>query len=251
MFYISKPLMNTYDPGTNPDFWSAMAGIWQASIATIVAISSLVAFLIQRSRNKQLSTQNKELINLNPWLDVLENYKSVWNKMEGIIEEELLNGGRIKIKNVGLDLEFIVPDMGRYLENVIVKNRNVSFSYKGLIINPDSPSIAGLVNGESNIQSDYVAASYRRLKVFKEQFKNSQAIEFDVRPYDTPLVFHGLLLCEKHLFLGFTEIQNGKMRGSDKPYIYLKYDPSITATEHYFTFYKTWFDHFWKHGQSS
>jgi hypothetical protein len=74
---------------------------------------------------------------------------------------------------------------------------------------------------------------------------------FEMRQYDLPPIFHGLLLNDSHLFLGFTEIHDGKIIGGTKPYLHLWHDDQKDSSlnSHYFRFYKDWFAYYWENSK--
>ncbi len=216
-----------------------------ASIFTIIGvIAPFLIWLVVKCIS--LKRRNKKFNDLNPSLEVLGNYQVVWKKTLEIFESELREENNLVLKNFGLDLERILPDLGDYIHKIINSQRRLSFSYSGLIINPESELIKPLINGKSNIQKEFVISSYKRLQLFKEEFKQKN-IQLEVRSYDFPSSVHGIMINDKYLFLGFTEITDGKLFGADRPYIYLKYDQNISATRHYFTLYNNWFDYYWNY----
>ncbi|WP_234733378.1 hypothetical protein [Tellurirhabdus bombi] len=216
-----------------------------SSIFTI--IGGIAAVLTLFVRNISLKGVAKNLYKFNPSLDVMENYDDMWKKLKQILQDEFNKGYPIQIKNVGLDLEKILPDLANLADDMYNKSNKLSFSYRGLIINSDSNHIAPLINGDSNIQSEFIKSSHKRLDLLLLKNKTRQNIKFAARKYDFPLVFHGLMINNKYLFLGFTEITNDKMYGSNKPYIYIEHKIKNKITNHYFSFYNHWFDYYWNY----
>ena len=82
----------------------AVTDVFQA-VATVVAV---VAFYWQyKERQKAVSKFRR----FNPNLSVLDNYDQVKTKLIGLMDNEAKQNKPIAIKNIGLDLERIIPDL--------------------------------------------------------------------------------------------------------------------------------------------
>lgn len=213
-------------------FWNVIGGV--------VALATFLILVIQYTRKLY------ELYKLNPYLKVYSNYEELWKKAREIFDNELKLGTGIKIKNIGLDLEKILPDIKSYIEENFKKDLQLAFSYNALIINPESPLIKPIINGNSNIKTEYVTASLKKLEDYKQLFKNNENIKLEIKSYEIPPVIHGIMINRKHLFLGLTEFDSGKLFGSNCPYIYLKYRNKSRTTMHYFSAFERWFNYTWK-----
>ncbi len=163
---------------------------------TIVgAIASIIALFLQ---NLSLKKKEKVLNKFNPFLEVLADYREVWSKAESVFEEELSIGGGIKIKNIGLDLEKILPDLKDFIEKKIRNKNNVKISYSGLIVNPESSFIKPLINGVSNVKTEYVNSAFVKIAEYKERYNHDANIFLEIKKYDLPPVIHGMLINNRH-----------------------------------------------------
>lgn len=194
--------------------------------------------------------QKKRFGSFNRSLQVFKDYTEMQVKFFELIDNEIKNKRNVEIKNIGLDLEYPLRDINKYLQNKLITNNDLKLIYKGLLLNPLSSDIKDLVDGNSNVRSVNVYQAYEKIKLFKAdpKYKN---ISFHISHYDYPLIIHGFLLGKTHLFLGFSELDEGKIRGSDKSYIYLEYDVNLPATTHYFNFFENWFDYLYKKGNEN
>ncbi len=90
----------------------------------------------------QSLSKTKELNKLNGSLEVLENFTEVWAKIHGdIMDKKVKHEQHISLKNIGLDLEKMLPDLGNYIESQMNQGKRPDLSYCGLIINPESDLI--------------------------------------------------------------------------------------------------------------
>lgn len=242
---------------------------WLASILSYVAPFGALVNLILKPTYISISIcvvifilvfaflkQSKRLGSFNRSLEVFKNYADMKVKLFELIEDDINNNKPVEIKNIGLDLEYPLADIGDYfLNNQKIstdKLSNIILDYKGLLLNPLSPDVSELVDGGSNVNSENVLAAYRKIQTYKSRnYFQSPSITFDISHYNYPLIIHGFLLGRSHLFLGFSELDKDKIKGSDKSYIYLKYDDNLPATTHYFKFFENWFDYLYKKGKSS
>ncbi len=178
-------------------------------------------------------------------LEIIEDVGLVLqNQVMPIIKEIAAEGGKIEIENLGLDLENVMI----WMKDRINKGefKGISLSFKSLIINPESPDLKGLIDGGSNISSESVNFSISSAKKLtnNERLNN---FELQMRQYNLPPIIHGFIINNKHLFLGYTEIEGSKLMGGLKPYIYLnkqEHNSSLIAL-HYFACFRSWFDYYW------
>lgn len=161
-----------------------------------------------------------------------------------VVKQLVSNGTKIEFQNFGLDLENVMPwlkvriDSGEFA--------GVDASFKCLLINTESPYIGGLIDKGSNVFSNNVNSSINSAKQIEDNNELAD-FELEIRQYDFPPVIHGFMINDIHLFLGFTEIINGKLKGGTKPYLYLNKQEHFSSkiTIHYYTCFKTWFNHYW------
>jgi hypothetical protein len=216
------------------------------SALIIIAIISLFIFIIQtiyaRQQIKIGKEKNKKLEELFSENDELLGGLDAMYKMNLIINEEFKSLDQISIRNMGLDLETVMP----WIKNKVLTSndlRNTSFDYKGLIINPESSCIKDFIDGTSNVKKKYVEYSLEIADSIKEM--NISNIKIEIKSYQCLPIFYGFILNDKHLFLGFTEIIAGKIMGGTTPYIYLKFNKTSKLNVHYFNMFNSWFDKFW------
>lgn len=180
-------------------------------------------------------------------LEIIEDVDDVLqNKVLPILREKVMKRQEIRIINFGLDLYSVMP----WLKNKIIhpiEFDNVYFEMRSLIINPDSNYLKDLVNGDSNISSEVIASSIKTAQDLGH-LHDLTKFSLEIRQYDLPPIYHGFIINNEHLFLGFTELENGKLVGGIKPYIHLKIDSDSPTdfTVHYFTFFTDWFEFYWK-----
>ncbi len=174
---------------------------------------------------------------------IIEDVGSVLqNQVLPVIEQIVAAGESLTILNFGLDLENVLPWIREKAYGG--EFNGVAAAFRFLILNPESPYLQDLIDGDSNISSDSVRFSIASAKRFADNKTLSQ-FKLEMRQYDLPPVAHGFIINDAHVFLGFTEVKDGKLIGGIKPYIYLnkqQYDAS-TIVQHYFTFFKTWFEY--------
>jgi len=179
-------------------------------------------------------------------IEIIEDVDDVLqNRVLPILRDFAIKKQPISIINFGLDLYSVMP----WLKNKILHPAEFDatlIEIKSLIINPDSEFIKNIVNGNSNISSEVIASSIKAAQSI-EQLTDLYKFTFELRQYDLPPIYHGFILNDEHLFLGFTELENGKVIGGIKPYIHLKKDKDNYSdfTTHYFTFFKDWFYYYW------
>jgi hypothetical protein len=170
--------------------------------------------------------------------DVLQNH------VLPIVKKLKSEGKKIEVKNFGLDLETVMPWLNIRINSGEFAGINAAF--KCLIINPESPCINGLIDKGSNVSSNIVNSSINSAREI-ENNNELNNFELELKQYDLPPIIHGFLINDIHLFLGFTEIISGKLKGGAKPYLYLnkqEHTSSLIAL-HYYSCFKSWFDHYW------
>ena len=198
------------------------------------------------NENAAIETELEKIKNAFPQdLEVIGDVSDVLkDRVLPLIVEQASKKQHIKIENFGLDLETVMP----WINHKIISSKKfgvVRFEMKSLIINPKSAYLKDLINGSSNISSTTINASIEAAKNLINH--DAYRFSFELRQYDLPPIFHGFLVNEEHLFLGFTEIVNGKLIGGTKPYLHLCKQPDDTSeiTAHYFNIFKDWFEYYW------
>ena len=196
------------------------------------------------------SKLKSELEGLNKTLpknfEIIRNVDEVLQKkILPLIREEMAEHNAIIIENFGLDLHSVMP----WIENQIIHSNefdNSKVEIKSLIINPESEYLKKFIDGKSNISSNIVAASINIANSFNGH-EDLDRFSLELRQYDLPPIFHGFLLNNEHLFLGFTEIPEGKIVGGIKPYLHLWKEGKSTSefNLHYFKFFSNWFNYYW------
>lgn len=215
-------------------------------ISLSIAIISLIVIIIQTKYSRQQikigKEKNSKLEELFSENDELLGGMDAMYKMNKIINEEYKILDQISIKNMGLDLETVMP----WLRDKILTSsdlKNTSIDYKGLIINPESSCIIDFINGTSNVKKKFVETSLENADSINEM--NISNVKIEIKSYHCLPIFYGFILNDKHLFLGFTEIVNGKIMGGTTPYIYLKFNKTSKLNVHYFNMFNSWFNKFW------
>ena len=142
-------------------------------------------------------------------------------------------------------MESVIP----WLNNKIihpVEFDDVHITMNSLIVNPESIHLKDLVDGDSNITTIAVNSSIASAKKIANQ-SNLTKFSLVIRQYDCFPIIHGFVINKEHLFLGFTNIENGKLIGGTQPYIHLIKSNSNPShfTNHYFQFFDDWFKHYW------
>ncbi len=178
-------------------------------------------------------------------IKVIENVGSVLqNQVSPIIQSIISSGENLAVKNFGLDLQNVMTWMKDCVQAGQFDGATVSFQC--LILNPESPYLKPLIDGDSNVASDSVTFSIGSAKKFADS-KTLSRFSLEMRQYDMPPVAHGFIINDTHVFLSFTEVKDGKLIGGIKPYIYLNKQQSDSSSIalNYFTFFKSWFDAYW------
>lgn len=151
--------------------------------------------------------------------------------------------------NYGLDLE-VVQSLITY--QFILKKDINNLIYHGLIISPDSEKLQDYIDGSSNIHSTVANSAIQKIKNLSEQHGqelNNRHIELEIRSYEDLPVIHGFLINDKYLYLGFTQIESGKLQGGQYPYFFMKYDRHSKLTMHCFSMFRSWFAKKWEAGK--
>lgn len=220
----------------------AILGIVGTAIQTIYARTQTKLAKSQTLKAERASSQNnqfKELFSEDD--ELLPNVSTVLTKLEEILALEA-KSGTIEIHNFGLDLETVVP----WFVNKIGTNmqlNDVHLVYKALVIDPNSELIKDMIDGKSDLNKLTVNSRLEEIK--KLDFFKLSKVDVEIRSYKLPPVIHGFLLNNKHLFLSFTEIDSGKLKGGSFPYVYMEFNHSSRLNKHYFNMFKTWFEHIW------
>ena len=233
-------------------------------LAIVTLFAGFIPFLLERTRSKKkesqiqkLTTENieieKELEKANKSfpkdLEIIDDASDVLkDRLLPLITKLASKNIEIRIENFGLDLETVMPWINQKILTS-EKLKYVNLEMKALIINPESRYLKGLINGRSNISGATINSSIEAANNLINH--NLHKFSFEMRKYDLPPIFHGFLLNDEHLFLGFTEIEGGKLVGGTKPYLYLnKKNENISdITLHYFSFFKNWFYYNWNISQ--
>lgn len=213
-------------------------------IVAILTIWGIIATTIA----KRVKIKNKNFEELFSEEDkLLQNVGSVLRKLESILLDEAKTGS-IEIQNFGLDLETVIPWL---LTNVTLNEalNDIQVSYKGLIIDPHSPSIKPLIDGNSDLRTVTVKSRIEEIK--KIELRKTRKLEIALKSYVLPPVVHGFLINKKHLFMSFTEIKKSKIKGGSFPYIYMELDFTSELNKHYFNMFQTWFDYTWEKSPST
>jgi hypothetical protein len=117
---------------------------------------------------------------------------------------------------------------------------------QALLIDTNSRYLKGLIDGKSDITSHSIKASINAAQRIESY--DLYKVNIEIRQYKLPVIFHGFIINDEHLFISFTEIIEGNLFGGSKPYIHLKKEgePVSNITQHFFNFFNDWFDYYWK-----
>lgn len=216
---------------------------WIGFISLIITvIIGIISIQYYRKQLRAAESERDKFEKLFKAENVLLDGMEALDKILQIIIEESKSNNKFSLKNIGLDLETVMP----WLRYKLVTNEICSRShihYKGLIINPMSESVSGYINGASNVRSSFVTSSLESAENLNTLDIKNYNIE--IRSYDCLPVIYGFLLNDNHLFLGFTEIKEGKISGGNTPYLYLKHDKTSILNVHYFNVFSSWFKKMW------
>jgi hypothetical protein len=208
-------------------------GVIYSAIQTKYAKEQAKVAKMQKLKSEELFSKYDE---------ALENSVEVTSKISDILLAQCATLDIITVQNFGLDLETVMP----WLKNKLLLEHKLlgcKLVYQGLIANHESEVLLPLINGTSNIKTTYINASLESAGELTEL--DIRNIDVEIRAYDTPPIFHGFIINEKHLFISFTEIQLGKIKGGVFPYMYMQYDKTSKLNQHYFRMFKSWFVHIW------
>ena len=203
--------------------------------------------IAEREKNTYKEKNELFLEQFGNYDNVFDDVQAATKKIEDIIELEQRYSNKVIMWNFGLDLEVVMP----WLANVVIEKKiknNAHFHYKGLIINPDYEKIVPLLGGHSNISKKCVEAQLERAETLKNQKLNNVSME--LRSYSNLPHFHGFVINEKHLFVGFTEIEAGKLMGGKYPYIYILRNDRSQFSKHLFDMFLSWFNYTWETSQT-
>jgi hypothetical protein len=225
-------------------------------VATLIsgAIGSLTTFFLGRKTVQKQKEKIKELELKSEFfskeLEIINDIPNdLLGRMNSIIDEESIPKGYLELKNFGLDLENVMPWIRQKIMHSI-KSKNLVCDLKSLLVNPESIYLKELIDGDSDLLSSTVLSSIemaKNLTILDDSWK----FKLELRQYDLPVIFYGFMLNKEHLFIGFTEIHKGKIKGGITPYIYLnrKVDNDSKFTEHCFRFYNDWFEYYWRNSK--
>ena len=179
--------------------------------------------------------------------DIFEDVDAATNKISEILIDEQNLSNKIELLNLGLDLEVVMPWLSNRIIEYIQKSA-ATLEYKGLIINPEYDKIVPLIDGTSNIHRKYIEAALSKAESL--EFLPLNRIKIEIRSYSNLPHFHGFLINKRHLFIGFTEIENNKLVGGKYPYIYLLKNDKSRFSKHLFHVFQSWFEYTWKNSSS-
>ncbi|MBS1514581.1 MAG: hypothetical protein JSS63_06095 [Bacteroidetes bacterium] len=198
--------------------------------------------------NSSLKNEIQELKNASPKnFQIVKDVDDVLHKrILPILREQINLHDQIVVHNLGLDLQSVIP----WIENQIINNRefdNIKLEINSLIIDPDSEYTKNLLGDGSNIRAENIKTSIQIANNFNTTYPDLIRFSLKMKKYKLPPIFHGFLLNDEHLFIGFTELKEGKIIGGIKPYIHLWNDGKTRSdfNSHYFNFFKNWFDYYW------
>ena len=207
-------------------------------------LAGFIAVLIITDRPTSDTTKDNPGI-IQPIEKTFRTVEDIYNHLLGVIEKVSEDSpGSIELLNYGLDLETVMPKIRfQFTTNKKISN----LKYRGLIINPDSDRIKPMIGKPGSITKDNVIrsiASYVELKNNDNLKKKDLSLQ--LKQYDLPPIFHGFLVNQTHLYLGFTEIVDNKISGGEFPYRLYTYKNDCDLTKHYFKLFQTWFKHTWE-----
>jgi hypothetical protein len=159
------------------------------------------------------------------------------------------SASQLTIKVFGLDLETVTPWLQQLATDHIVR---ANIAIKVLMIDVGSEVIKQIVGGpKSNVSIKTAEASREKIAELADNAAfTGRGISIELRSYAAAPFFHGYLVGDKYLFLGFTEIRYGKLQGSNYPYMHLTFDGGSAHVKHYFRVFDQWFDFYWQRGPS-
>jgi hypothetical protein len=204
---------------------------------------AFATYLFERKRiRREIEKINKQFIA--ELVDIIDDVNDILGQLKPVINEQSLKKGYIKIKDFGLDLETVMPWLSHEITR-FEKINHVPFEMKTLVIDPNSKYLNPLIDGKSDVTSESISTSIVAAKRLNRY--NLCQVNFELRQYELPVIFHGFMINDEHLFISFTEIIDDKLYGGSKPFIHLKKvgEPVSGITQHFFNFFNNWFDYYW------
>ncbi len=221
--------------------WLAFKPDFEPALVIIASVISLLTFVNEETRISR--SQSEKISNLYGVEDeLLENVHKVTEKINNIIKLEHKSKDQITVLNQGLDLQFVIPWLISKIEDE--KYKDTLIIYKGLIVNPDYEKLFPLINDPSNVRASYVNSSLEQAKSISNYPRKKLQIE--IKSYSNLPHYHGFIINETHLFIGFTQIVNGKIMGGNYPYLYIRKDKTSKWNQHLFNMFISWFNYTWE-----
>jgi hypothetical protein len=217
------------------------------STALSGAIGAFVTYFLGKGKfAKKLKQINNQFIA--ELVEIYDDVNDILIALKPIINEQSEKKGYINIKDFGLDLETVMPWISHEITR-FKKINHIPFNMKTLVINPNSKYLNVLIDGNSDVTSENITASINSARHLNRH--NLCRVGFELRQYDLPVIFHGFMVNDEHLFISFTEIIDNKLFGGSKPFIHLKKvgEPVSNITQHFFNFFNDWFDYYWENAK--
>jgi hypothetical protein len=221
------------------------------STALSGVVGAFVTYFLERKRTHKKIEQINKYNNhhIAELVEIIDDVTDILGILNPIINEQSSRKGYINIKDFGLDLETVMPWINHEITR-FEKINNIPFDMKALLINPASKYLNQLIDGESDVTSNSITASIAAARHLNRY--NLCRVKFELKQYELPVIFHGFMINDEHLFISFTEIIDGKLFGGSKPFIHFKKnrEPVSSITQHFFNFFNNWFDYYWNDATS-
>jgi hypothetical protein len=216
-----------------------------SAVITRTAPATLAGSLLRESSHLPMPASGD-----GPPVDTLYSAREVIDHVYASATESLERAGRAEILNLGLDLEFVQTFL---LYRVIFDKDFHNLTYQGMLLDGDAEAVRPFINGRSSIHSATASAVIEKINNQVEGRSGSldhRGVSIEIRTYQTLPAVHGFLVGGCHLYLGFTEFDQGKLQGGQFPYLYLRQTGRNELAAHLFRMFRSWFEYHWSRGSS-
>ena len=243
-----NPAVHTAVEFTASDVRSTLVSLLEVlSSGTISALMPERSVISKRFLDRLLNRQQRFGSDGPQRVQYYDNVGRIYEKLHEVIRTERERTGHACVKNLGLDLETVWPELrDTYLSHPEERDLQLQL----LIIDPDEGIFEELT--DEQISTDIARTTIRRYQKFMTRHGDElqdRRIRVEMVKNRSLPILHGFDVNGRHLFFSYCHFSDDQtLEGGNWFYHYCRADTEDPIVSYYFKVYNDWFDYWWRLG---